>query len=161
VATTRPARDSDLDGVFAIAMQEPVLRFLNFEPMDRLAFTPVFGALARSGTFFVHEEDGVIVGFYKAARGEVHTRHVAYLSLLAVDPALQGKGIARRMMTEAIECLRADGAKRVELTVENSNARAISFYRSLGFEIEGTLRKGYESPVEGFIDDHVMGLLFD
>ncbi|HJT98262.1 MAG TPA: GNAT family N-acetyltransferase [Rhodanobacteraceae bacterium] len=155
----RLARRDDLDRVFAIAMQESVLRFLNFEPMPKEAFAPVFDKLVDTGAFFVREEEGAVVAFFKAARGELHTRHVAYLSLLAVDPALEGRGIARRMMTEAIETLRAEGTKRIELGVESTNTRAIAFYEKLGFEIEGTLRMGYESPHEGFVDDFVMGLL--
>ena len=142
-------------------MCEPVLRFLNFEAMSKNAFAPVFGALVDAGTFFVREEGGVVVAFFKAARGEVHTRHVAYVSLLAVDPALEGRGIARRMMADALDLLRAQGARRIELTVESTNPRAIAFYRKLGFEIEGTLRKGYESPHEGFVDDYIMGFLID
>jgi len=157
----RLAKRSDLDRVFAIAMHEAVLRFLNFEAMSKEAFAPVFDALVAAGTFFVREEDGDVVAVFKAARGEVHTRHVAYISLLAVDPALEGRGIARRMMIDAIEHLRAEGAKRIELTVESTNHRAIEFYRKLGFELEGTLRKGYESPQEGFVDDFIMGLIPD
>jgi ribosomal protein S18 acetylase RimI-like enzyme len=157
----RLARRSDLDRVFAIVMQESVLRFLNFDAMSRDAFAPVFDALVACGAFFVHEENGAVVAFFKTVRGEVHTRHVAYVSLLAVDPALEGKGIARRMMGEAIERLRAEGAKRIELTVESTNRRAIAFYRKLGFEVEGTLRNGYDSPHEGFVDDCIMGLLLD
>lgn len=157
----RLARRSDLDAVFAIVMHESVLRFLNFDPMTKAAFGPVFDTLLAAGNFFVHEHDGAVAGCFRAARGEIHTRHVAYVSLLAVDPALAGKGIAKRMMAEALECLRADGVKRVELGVESTNARAIGFYRTFGFEVEGTLRMGYQSPHEGFVDDYIMGLLLD
>ena len=157
----RLARHSDLDAVFAIVMHESVLRFLNFDAMTKAQFVPVFDALLAAGNFFVHERDGTIAGVFRAARGEIHTRHVAYISLLAVDPSRAGTGIAKQMMTEALERLRADGVKRVELGVESTNARAIAFYRRFGFEIEGTLRKGYQSPHEGLVDDHIMGLLFD
>lgn len=142
-------------------MHDSVLRFLNFEAMPKPQFASVFEALVDAGTFFVHEHDGAVAGFYKVARGEIHTRHVAYVSLLAIDPALEGKGIARRMMAEALDRLRGEGVKRVELTVESTNPRAIEFYRRLGFEIEGTLRKAYDSPHDGLVDDKVMGLLFD
>ena len=140
-------------------MHENTLRFLNIEPMDRRAFAAMFEALLRSGCFFVHEENGAVVAMCKIARGEVHTRHGAYISLLAVDPALEGKGIARRFMLDAIERMRADGARRIELTVESTNARGIAFYEKLGFEIEGRLRQSYHSPQAGFVDDLVMGLL--
>ena len=139
-------------------MHENTLRFLNIEPMDHRAFA-TFDALLRSGCFFVQEEDGVVAAFCKIARGEVHTRHGAYISLLAVDPLLEGKGIARRFMLDAIERMRANGARRVELTVESTNLRAVAFYEKLGFEIEGRLRQSYHSPHAGFVDDLVMGLL--
>jgi putative acetyltransferase len=157
----RLARRADLDAVFAIVMHESVLRFLNFEATPKDQFVPVFEALVAAGNFFVREHDGEVVGFFKAARGEIHTRHVAYISLLAVDPALAGKGIAQRMMSDALDALRADGVKRVELGVESTNPRAIGFYRKFGFEVEGTLRKGYASPYDGLVDDKIMGLLFD
>lgn len=140
-------------------MHENALRFLNVEPMDRIAFAAMFDALVCSGSFFVQEEDGGVVACCKVARGEVHTRHVAYISLLAVDETLQGKGIARRMMLEAIERVRAEGARRVELIVESTNLRAIAFYEKLGFEVEGRLRQGYHSPHAGYVDDLVMGRL--
>src|SRR4051812_29911079 len=155
----RRARPDDFDRVFAIAMHENTLRFLNIEPMDRRAFAAMFEALLRSECFFVHEEDGALAAFCRIARGEVHTRHGAYISLLAVDPSLEGKGIARRFMLDAIEHVRADGARRVELTVESTNLRAIAFYQKLGFEIEGRLRLSYHSPHAGYVDDLVMGLL--
>lgn len=155
----RPAQRDDLDRVFAIAMHENTLRFLNVEPMKRAGFAAMFDALLRTGSFFVHEENGDVTAFCKIARGELHTRHVAYISLLAVDPALEGKGVARRMMLEAIERLRGEGTRRVELTVESTNLRAIAFYEKLGFEVEGRLRQGYLSPHEGYVDDLVMGRL--
>ena len=157
----RLARRADLDAVFAIVMHESVLRFLNFEATPKDQFVPVFEKLLAADNFFVHEHDGAVVGFFKAARGEIHTRHVAYISLLAVDPALEGQGIAKAMMREALDRLRAEGAKRVELGVESTNLRALTFYSKLGFEVEGTLRKGYASPYDGIVDDKVMGLLFD
>jgi putative acetyltransferase len=155
----RLAQPSDLERVFAIAMHERVLRYLDFEPMDRPAFSAVFDALVRSGCFFVHEHDGAVAGFCKVTRGGVHTSHVAYVSLLAIDPVHVGKGIAQRMLAAAIEQQRAAGARRVELTVESTNSRALAFYRKLGFEIEGRLRQSYRTPSGGYVDDFVMGLL--
>ncbi|MGH8171645.1 MAG: GNAT family N-acetyltransferase [Rhodanobacteraceae bacterium] len=157
----RLARSADLDAVFGIVMQKPVLRFLNFQAQPRDQFAVVFEGLIAVGNFFVHERDGSVVGFFRAARGEIHTRHVAYISLLAVDPALAGKGIGKAMMTQALARLREEGAMRVELGVESTNPRAIAFYRAFGFEIEGTLRKGYMSPYDGLVDDVIMGLLFE
>ena len=87
---------------------------------------------------------------------------VASLGTLAVNPALHGQGIALAMVTDAIERLRSEGVERIELIVESDNAPALRFYKKLGFEREGTLRKFYKRAGDAqAIDDHVMALLFD
>jgi putative acetyltransferase len=81
---------------------------------------------------------------------------------LAFGPAYHGRGLARTIMAEVLDELRATGIKRVELIVESDNPKAIRFYESLGFEIEGTLRKFYKRATEDrYIDDHIMARLFD
>ena len=87
---------------------------------------------------------------------------MASLGTLAVNPALHGQGIALAMVTDAIERLKADGVRRIELIVESDNAPALRFYEKLGFEREGTLRKFYKRATDAqAIDDHIMALLLD
>ena len=87
---------------------------------------------------------------------------MAGLGTLAVDPALHGQGIAMAMVTDAIERLKSEGVKRIELIVESDNAPALRFYEKLGFEREGTLRRFYKRASDAqAIDDHIMALLFD
>ncbi len=58
---------------------------------------------------------------------------------IAVDPQSQGSGLGRRIfetfMTRVQETM--PGITRIELIARESNRRAIEFYQSLGFVIEG------------------------
>lgn len=53
---------------------------------------------------------------------------------VAVPPALQGQGIARRLMHHAREFCLKRGAKRMRLFVGAHNAPAYALYQDLGFE---------------------------
>ncbi len=61
---------------------------------------------------------------------------------LAVHPAARRQGLARRLMTAAIEQGRTGGATLVTLEVRRSNFPAISLYRDLGFRPVG-IRPNY------------------
>ena len=54
-----------------------------------------------------------------------------------VDRACHGRGIAQRMMDEALRLARDVGAERVILAVWEHNPRAIAFYRKAGFTVTG------------------------
>jgi len=75
-------------------------------------------------------------------------RYVCWGMSLAVTPDLRGLGLGRRLMVEALRRVRTEGVHRVHLTVEPTNAAAISLYRSLGFEVEAGVRKDYLGPGE-------------
>jgi ribosomal protein S18 acetylase RimI-like enzyme len=158
----RLAELNDLESVFAIYMDATVIPFLGYDPMPIEAFEPVFRDLVQSRCFFVYQVSGHIAGFYKASRHPGRASHVGYLGTLAVAPQFQGQGVAHAMVAEAIDALRAAGAKRIELTVESDNTRGLAFYAKLGFEVEGKLRKFYKRSHEAdYVDDYVMSKLFD
>jgi ribosomal protein S18 acetylase RimI-like enzyme len=158
----RLAELSDLEPVFAIYMDATVVPFLGYDLMPIEAFQPIFRELVESRCFFVCEASGELAGFYKASRHPGRASHVGFLGSLAVAPKFQGSGVARAMVTQAIEALRIAGAKRVELIVESDNARGLVFYERLGFEIEGKLRKFYKRSHESaYVDDYILSRLFD
>lgn len=157
----RPALNSDLAAVHTLYMHPAVVPFLGYDPMPLTAFAPVYDELLHSGEFFVYPVAGQLGGFYRVRRFSGRAQHVAQLCTLAVAPVLHGQGIARAMLDECLRLLRAQEVLRVELTVEADNPRAIAFYRRLGFEYEGTLKKFYKRAGEaGFIDEQLMALLF-
>jgi ribosomal-protein-alanine N-acetyltransferase len=53
---------------------------------------------------------------------------------IAVDPRLRRHGIGRALMRQTLRALAVAGAEFVSLAVRESNAGAIAFYDSFGFE---------------------------
>ena len=58
---------------------------------------------------------------------EARARHIDLL------PAVQGGGNGRLLITALLDALREAGARGVHLGVDPANARALGFYRHLGF----------------------------
>ena len=54
---------------------------------------------------------------------------------LAVDPMLQGQGIARRLLQRSLSHLRAANVRHVYLEVRAANERAIAMYEKFGFAL--------------------------
>jgi putative acetyltransferase len=133
-----------------------------FEPCSRDEFVPIFSDLQAGGDLLVFEEAGRIVGVCKIIRRKIRTKHAAYIGILAVSPDDQGRGVGRKMMTQILAMLRAGRYKRIELLVAHDNPKAIAFFESFGFEIEGTL-KNYLSRngSKELCDEHVMALLLE
>jgi ribosomal protein S18 acetylase RimI-like enzyme len=108
-------------------------------------------------TSFVAEDDGTVVGVYKLIpnrrdRGS----HVANASFM-VAPSSAGRGIGRQL---GLHCLRE--AKRAGFVamqfnfVVSTNARAVSLWESLGFQIVGTQPKVFRHATLGDVDAYVM-----
>jgi len=157
----RLAVESDLQAIFDIYMHPTVIPFLGFDPMPLPEFREkVFGDLLRSKCFFMIEREAAIAGFLKIARYPGRAQHVAMLGTFAIRPDLHGSGVAKPIMENVIQDLRADGVKRVEVIVESDNPKAIRFYEKLGFVMEGTLRQFYKrADQDHYVDDHIMARL--
>lgn len=88
--------------------------------------------------------------------GEIHAykpgpevfRHVYSDLTILVHPAFHGKKIGRTLFTIFLEevGLNRPDIGRIELIVRESNHRAIRFYQSLGFRIEGRLEMRVKTP---------------
>lgn len=57
----------------------------------------------------------------------------SWVNGLGIVPHARGLGLGRRLMTEGIELLTADGVAEVWLSVGPDNEIALNLYRSLGF----------------------------
>jgi ribosomal protein S18 acetylase RimI-like enzyme len=87
-------------------------------------------ALMQTGTILAAEDSfGQLLGCIYA---EVRNPR-GYLGQLAVDPAHQGKGLARHLMAAAEEHLRRQGCSSVEITVLNLRPELPPIYRRYGF----------------------------
>ena len=114
--------------------------------------------LPSSGLYVVLENDGMPVGhLLLEPLALVVTSHVVQLTIV-VHPGHTGQGYGRILMNHAIEwARRSQTVEKIELRVRSSNFRAIALYGSLGFEIEGTLKRRIKLSHE-YADDICMSL---
>ncbi len=68
----------------------------------------------------------------------------AHLYTIAVDPALQGRGLGKRLLEVCLKEARRRGCDRFSLEVRADNKRAIALYKEAGYEITGRVAKYYE-----------------
>jgi ribosomal protein S18 acetylase RimI-like enzyme len=74
-----------------------------------------------------------------------------------VDPDHSGRGVGRVLGEHVLEAARADGYRAMQFNaVVESNASAVSLWRSLGFEVLGTVPEAYNHPTKGYVGLHIM-----
>jgi putative acetyltransferase len=78
----------------------------------------------------MRDGNGEVIGFIAVRGDDVES--------LFIHPTWRGKGIGRRLLTYAVEALRA-----TRLDVNEQNDQAVGFYQRMGFEIAG------RSPIDG------------
>jgi [ribosomal protein S18]-alanine N-acetyltransferase len=101
--------------------------------------------IAENGTRgWVASRDKILLGFVLV---RVVADEMEILNL-AVDPDARRKGIAARLVAQAIEAVNRADVERVYLEVRESNAGARAFYLSKGFAEQGRRKNYYSQPVE-------------
>jgi ribosomal protein S18 acetylase RimI-like enzyme len=78
----------------------------------------------------VRRSTGSVVGVLVASRLATGAGHISQIS---IHPALQGKGLGRRMLSSALAEFDSRGLDSVSLAVTTANASALHLYRSCGF----------------------------
>jgi L-amino acid N-acyltransferase YncA len=82
--------------------------------------------------------------------------HVASGSFM-VNPARWGKGVGRALCEDMIDWARGQAFRAIQFNaVVETNTRAVELYRSLGFEVIGTVPEAFRHPTEGYVGLHVM-----
>lgn len=82
-------------------------------------------------------ENGRLIGYITGSRGRFsRNQHVASF-LIGVLKDYWGKDVGRKLMDVFIEWAREAAIERIELEVVEDNVRALAFYNSYGFKIEG------------------------
>ena len=125
--------------------------------MDEVAARELWMGDPSSRTVVAVHEDGTVLGtanMYANRPGA--GSHVASASF-AVDPGASGRGVGRALGEEALAWARATGFRAMQFNaVVETNARAIALWRSLGFEIVGTVPEAFRHPTEGYVGLHIM-----
>lgn len=80
--------------------------------------------------FLVGVHDGRVAAAVMAG----YEGHRGWINYLAVDPAMQKRGVGRRMMDEAEARLRTLGCPKINLQVRTTNDKVIAFYEAIGFK---------------------------
>ena len=153
----RPAERADLPAIWAIL--EPVVRAgetyalrADMSEADAIAYW-----IGPGHEVFLAEQDGRVVGTYflcaNQRGGGDHVANAAY----ATDPAMRGRGIARRMAEHSLAEATRRGFSAMQFNfVVSSNVAAVHLWQDLGFEIVGRLPAAFRHPHLGPVDALVM-----
>jgi ribosomal protein S18 acetylase RimI-like enzyme len=88
-------------------------------------------AAACSDVLVGEDEAGQITGSVMVG----HDGHRGWLYYVASAPHSRGSGVGRQMVQAAENWLRQRGVVKVQLLARESNAKVVSFYEHLGFEV--------------------------
>lgn len=68
--------------------------------------------------------------------------HRGWMNYLAVDPEHRGQGLGRALVGEVEHLLAQLGCPKVNIQVRADNARAVGFYRRLGYAVDEVVSLG-------------------
>jgi ribosomal protein S18 acetylase RimI-like enzyme len=149
----KKAEAKDFDQTYAILMSEDVNRFMNYPVLSKDDFQEIW--LEIFPRLHLWKDNDEIIGLAVITKGTYRVKHIAYIDKLAISQNARGKGLGTIFFSKIINSLAQAGFIKIELGVEVDNDRAISFYKKLGFEIEGTRKKLLNREGE-FIDNYFM-----
>ena len=109
------------------------------------------------GLTVVAATDDTIIGSAKMGPNRPgRGAHIATASFI-VDPACQGQGVGRALGEYVLSWARGDGFRGIQFNaVVEANHAAVHLWRSLGFDIIGTVPEAFDHPDHGYVGLHVM-----
>ena len=97
----------------------------------------------KNTTVLKYTEEGVILGCVELRK----ENNNLYLGMLSVQPDLQAKGIGKKLMFAGEDFARAQGCKKVSMTVVSVRDKLIAWYLRHGYTLTGE-RKPFKMPDE-------------
>lgn len=89
----------------------------------------------------VADASGRYVAMCRTTRGRGKRSHIVGFTSVFTHPDARGRGLARLCMGEALRrWTSAGGVRKFTLSVVSANDAAVGLYRSMGFEVTGTMR---------------------
>jgi ribosomal protein S18 acetylase RimI-like enzyme len=86
-------------------------------------------------------QDGGLVGLVALYCNDLD-RRTAFITSVSVEPGHARRGIAGRLLDEALAIARGAGMRAVELEVDGANDAALALYRKHGFAVSGEAGAG-------------------
>ncbi len=126
----RAITDADVESVVALWRSCGLTRPWN-DPYKDISFARG----SETSTILVLEEDGRMAASVMAG----HDGHRGMLYYVAVDPALQKRGLGKAAVRAAEKWLGERGVWKVNLLVRAENAAVKGFYETLGYEVNPVL----------------------
>lgn len=147
----RPAHADDLDAIGVLHYDSRIAAYRDFVPMDGLrALSPEslsawwrerFPYESETHRLTVAVDDGTPVGFSYVGPEEEFTPDVGQLYAIHLDPAVQGRGVGKLLMLDALATMSAKGWEKAVLWVLEDNAHARRFYERGGWRPDGRVRE--------------------
>jgi L-amino acid N-acyltransferase YncA len=111
---------------------------------------------------FVAEEDGLVVGWYFIKPNQpglgAHIANCGYM----VHPDARGKGIGGKLCEHSLQVAKKLGYKGMQYNiVVSTNIKAIALWKKFGFNIIGTVPKGFKHSKLGYVDAYIMFRVID
>lgn len=145
--TVRSAFPADCEAIAAlyrrVARVPGGLARLEEEISDEYVAGFIHSASTRGIILVAENDGGAIAGEIHAYASELFCfAHILGDLTIAVDPDYQGSGVGRQLFVQFMQQAEARrGVSRIELIARESNRRALVFYQSLGFVVEGEMRR--------------------
>lgn len=112
---------------------------------------------ASPGVTLIAVDGGQVLGSAKVTPNQMGGgSHVANASFM-VGPAARGRGVGRLLGETAIDWARSAGYRAMQFNaVVETNTAAVKLWKSLGFELIGTVPDAFEHPTRGLVALHIM-----
>jgi L-amino acid N-acyltransferase len=143
--TVRLAAAADAEAIRTIYNREVVGSTVTFDMVPRSLAEQLRWMEARSGAHAVlvaEDGTGAVCGFGSLSS---YRERPAYATTVEdsvyVDPAHQGRGVGRVLLTELVDLATAHGFHSVLARIVGGHAASIALHQACGFEIVGTERE--------------------
>jgi ribosomal protein S18 acetylase RimI-like enzyme len=156
------ATDKDFLFIYHLYMHPTINPYLMYEPMDEIAFAPIFNDLLQKGILYTCSLDEEQVGMCKLVPLPYRSAHGVYCGSVAIHPNYMGKGLGKKMMQQIVLHATQNGFKRIELSVAVENTKAIELYKTVGFYTVGLLKNYTFLQLQNrYVDEWMMECLLD
>ena len=129
----RPYLQKDEAGVIALWQKTGLTRSWNDPKKDIIRKLKV-----QADWFLVSEQDRKIIASVMAG----YDGHRGWINYLAVDPSVQGKGIASKLMQYVEKELEEFGCPKINLQIRKGNQGVMEFYQKIGYQQDDVVSFG-------------------